>query len=271
MRHYTRSVWEAVLEYRGNTELPPEAAPNSRIEWITQQLAQHADNPLELKAYDIEVGLPRYPKPSWNGTIPLSPLLTTAGARLVDRADPLGLLERTRNVLRETEHPAGELDCLNDLLSTVERRIRRTKPVVFVSYPKDAREHAQLVMDHLKDTFEPVDYFKTAGEVILDEVVKRILASDYFLAIWHHDERMPMSNGKYNISPWMPFEYGVALAAGKKYHVVHSKHLHELVWQRINPAVGSPEYSDLNFQSDTLKAIVKYCTEHWIQKDTSID
>jgi hypothetical protein len=83
--------------------------------------------------------------------------------------------------------------------------------------------------------------------------------SDYFIGIWHHDETLPTQDGKYGISPWMPFEYGIANALGKPSLVVHSDRLDEQIWKRINSGIANPEYKDLFFATDTLDRILQYC------------
>jgi hypothetical protein len=62
----------------------------------------------------------------------------------------------------------------------------------------------------------------------------------------------------------MLFEYGVAHAAGKPAIVVHSNKLHEEIWRRISPGISNPEYSDFNFDPDTVNTIIEYCERHFI-------
>jgi hypothetical protein len=106
--------------------------------------------------------------------------------------------------------------------------------------------------------FEVEEYQDQDGREILTEVTRRINKCDYFIGIWHHEE-----GSHTTVSPWMPFEYGVAMALGKGCYVVCSASLPLTVRNRINPATANPTYSDARFFDETLAKIETYCRLHF--------
>ena len=89
-----------------------------------------------------------------------------------------------------------------------------------------------------------------------------IRQSDAFIGIWHH-ESSSRQNGKYGISPWMHFEYAVAMSQGKDpLLIVLSDQLDDNVWKRVNPKIAHPQYSDLTFSSKTVPWRKAYFQQH---------
>lgn len=260
----SRNVWEAVLEYRGKNFINLPLSGKELCDWVATNLIEVADNPLELKRCNIEIGLPLYPKYSsgWRGSINFNERLILDNAQeLIPKNINELLNERKKAIAQPTIDP-DKKKRVSDLITTVSNRVAMSDtPTLFISYPRIAERHAEMVKKKLHGKYQILDYVLPDGEIILDEVVRRILSCTYFIGIWHHDDTHPTDGGKYNISPWMPFEYGIAISANKHAIVIHSELLDERVWKRINPGVSHPQYSDIYF-SQTLEILDDYCYKH---------
>jgi hypothetical protein len=260
-----RSVWEVVLEYKGTSTMPDQGSGEELCTWVAKTLAELADNHHELHRCEIKVGLPLYPRSSWSGQIALNSYLRNDPARI--RQDQKQLLNEALATAKARSRDDDERPRAIELLETVGRRMEGpVKPTLFLSYPFSASRHAGLVAKKLGDRYEIVDYRDPNGmieykegqsDAIVQTVAKLIVACDCFLGIWHHDETMPTEDGKFGISPWLPFEYGLAVAANKPTVVIHSEKLDKDVWGRIDPGIKNPEYSDILFQ-DTLDMLDRY-------------
>jgi hypothetical protein len=139
-----------------------------------------------------------------------------------------------------------------------------------LSYPNVAKEHAELLRSGLgkqfSQYFDITDYQTTDFEIVVESVKDRIRRCDYFIGIWHHEELL--GHQQATISPWMPFEYGIALQAEKKAVIIHSDRLPDAIWKRIEPGISQPAYNDLTFAKEMLPKILDYCALHWVQPDS---
>lgn len=270
-----RSIWEAVLEYKGSDEMPsresrpsPSAVGATEIEWIGERIAaSHTNGHHESVDYDIVLTPPKYPFRKEDAPpkpIPLArwlePTQTAGRAKQGNRLDQL--------IGRQlTELPKRSLDPRvrrknEELLRLIERRSSETRSRVFLSYPHHARRYAKRIQDRLANRYRIELSDEPTGEVIVDEVIHKIESSDYFIGIWHHDGNATRQNRTRDISPWMLFEYGIARAAAKPAIVVHSDKLHSDVWQRIDLGVSTPEYSHRTFDK-TVDTIWEYCERYF--------
>lgn len=259
----TRNVWEALLHYRGDEAMPSDMTYAQGCSWVATLLKKNAGNLAQMVEPNVEVGPPLYPKrkSTANQRIALAEGRSAALPREPQKLEDL-LAQRIADA---KSIPLGSIEAsrTNEVLSLVERRVRKgDKPTIFLSYPRNATRHVELLRDSLSTHYNFSEYQQADGEIIVEEVLRRVLDSDFFIGIWHHDDQMPVGNGKFSISPWMPFEYGIALSARKQNIVIHSDKLDERVWKRINPHVTNPEYSDL-FWSRTLQLVESYCLRNF--------
>ncbi len=271
-----RSVWEAVLQYQGETEVPGgdsrhahDPVTQADIDWICERIvAAHKRTRGEAVDCAIDVAPPKYPlrpkgTPAAN-KVSLSTLLgpSTEGPGAVPHYEPAKLLRRQLKALG-TAQDLDDSEAARRLVRLIQKRhLEHGRPGVFLSYPYSADEHGEMTWKRMDGPWRMDRYQKPDGEVILEQVIAKIEDCDYFIGIWHH-EGSPGKGRTKRISPWMLFEYGVAHAAGKPAIVVHSDRLHKDIWQRISPGVANPEYSDVSF-GDTLDLIVDYCERHFV-------
>jgi acetolactate synthase small subunit len=271
-----RSVWEAVLQYQGEAEVPRgdtrhahDPVTQAEIAWICERIvAAHKQTKEEAIDCAIDVAPPTYPlRPKDTHAaekLSLSKLLgpSTQVPGAAPRYKPAKLLKKQLKELNKTQNHE-DTEAAKRLVQLIQKRhMEQGQPSVFLSYPHSASELGKAVRKHMRRHWRIVRYQKPDGEVILEQVIAKIEECDYFIGIWHHEEGSPGKAGT-GISPWMLFEYGVANAAKKQTIVVHSDKLHKDIWQRINPGVSNPEYTETKFKSDTIPLIVDYCKRHF--------
>jgi len=254
-------VWETLLEYRGNDTIPRSNAQEC-CAWVADMLCRRAEEAgRDINRFEFSVGLPLYPFQDDTARIPI-----TSGQAVVVRESNSGdSTELIRQWVTESRNMVvGNTEAAR-LLATVKDSIDRALPMVFLSFPHVARRHADLVVQKFKGVFDVVRYEPRGGESISAKVLEMITRADYYIGIWHHDESTPMGNGKYGITPWMPYEYGIASALGKPKVIIHSERLHEDIWKRIDSSIATPEYSDLNFIPESLENLYQHCITHFVR------
>jgi len=82
--------------------------------------------------------------------------------------------------------------------------------------------------------------------------------ADFFFAIWHPDKDR---NG--DVSPWMPFEYGIARSLGKPHAMMAHRDIRREVKRRIDPSLSLVDYEDLTFR-EKLEGVMRHCKTSWI-------
>jgi hypothetical protein len=281
-----RSVWEALVQYVGeNVEIP---APEGRVAhsppspadllWVEQRLNEAAPKVGNFAKYSVALGSPQYPKRGPAPTRPVEP-----GTSLHDHPEPVKIVSgphqpesqrmevpsvatliAQRRAQLETEDIDADVRVrIDELLTTILRRSESgARPIVFVSFPLAANRQGMVtkLIVRLEEWYEVWCYDKPDGKMVLAEAIRLIEESDYFVGIWHPDSapKHRIRKSK-DLSPWMPFEYGVARAQSKPNHIVHSDQLDESVWRRIDPGVAIPEYTTESFVDETIPKIVAYC------------
>jgi hypothetical protein len=273
-----RSVWEAVVEYQGDASVPSSDSrvahtpvTQRELKWISDQIvAAQARKSKKQVDYDIDIAPPKYPaRPTTLKkvrSISLSGKLGSAGKRASitqgDERDKL-LAQRRKSLAKLDLEFEVEMKS-EQLLKLIENRNADDgRPGVFLSYPSHAHKYGKAVDGLLDDQYRVEKYQEPNGETIVDEVIRLIEGSDYFIGIWHHSGTPPDGERTREVSPWMMFEYGIARAAEKPAIVVHSNMLHPDVWRRIDAGVATPEYTEFDFDPITLETIWAYCERHF--------
>jgi len=248
-----KNVWEAVLEYRGADTIPTPGYGTRSLEagetlcsWAAERVlaAAKSDELERLRECDLQIGLPRYPRRSWEGRVEFR-AVAPSGHRIDSLTEAL------------VDNGSGSPP-RSGLIEFIRKGRMEAMPSIFLSYPNAAKGHAELIRGALNKRYQIVDYQEPDSEVIVDQVVHRIEACDYFIGIWRAE-----GDSKSSISPWLHFEYGIAVASGKKTMIVHSENLDPRIWKRINPGIAQPEFSDLHFESRAVPMIEAYCKEHF--------
>ncbi len=255
------SIWEGVLEYKGDINISNIPAENDLYEWVAKQIKNTHSISYNTTPYNIKIGNPLYPK---TNNVKIDLQINEQSKRGL--SDTFNFTNKIESLISLLEHKIDtpDLESLKNLANTIlERNKSDNRKRVFLSYPYTASKHAEIIRNEFAEDYFLDEYQIADGNIILDEVLNKIKSCDYFLGIWHHELSSPSTSGKFGISPWMPFELGIALSEGKKFLVVRSDKLDKRIWKRITPEKAIPEYSDLNFKDDTLKIIRSFFKKHF--------
>ena len=274
-----RAVWEAIIEYQGEAEVPAlgdrqahSPLKQQELKWLCDIIANAADqSEMEIVDCDFYIDRPRYPRHKDAKPVKAVSLSERLSAKAspyrFDRNKDFGELLAAREAgLANPDLDKGVVAKSRELLGLLRQvHAEQGRSTVFLSYPHTIATHAIKLKNRLEDdlSFRVEEYQRPDGEVIVEEVLRKIEDSDYFIGIWHHEGAAARRTR--NISPWMLFEYGVALAADKPAIVVHSDRLHPSVWNRVNAGIANPAYADVSFESDTIPLILEYCAKHFTQ------
>lgn len=279
-----KCTWEVLVEYQGNVDSDEETRKafsqrtfeskeerwrraDLHARWFQGVVRREAEADRRREAIEdleVKVVVPRYPKLSDRDSDTEYPLEgDEAGvdweARRRERDD-------TQAVVRvATERPENDAGRVRHKLALdISERGTRSKPRIFISYPLEAREHFVCLRDELKEYFEVVSYDKPNFSGVMPSALDAIHNCDHFIGIWHHERR---SDGQHGVSPWLPFEYGAACAAGKDVMVIHSEKLPKRITERIEPGIAHPSYSDLNYRTDMVPEVLRFCKDYWWARD----
>lgn len=233
----------------------------------------------ELRKYNVRVRAPQYPYVE-NAEELERPFLWSQDGLEEDGAyelrederteDPAGVADR-RHWARVAVSEDGELDKPGREWARV-LAVTDGIPVprVFLSYPSTAERHAELLKAAIKEKINGrgevgavrliIDEFHDPNlQEISPTVLAMIRRADFFLGIWHPDQ------GQENtVSPWMPYEYGVASALGKPATLIVRDTIPPNVWRRIDPHISKHRYSDLKFQTETVPSVIKHIETVWL-------
>lgn len=230
------NIWEGLLEFKGEEKIDS----TDLYKWVSEKIITSSNIDYDISRYDFKIGPPMYPKTQYT---PLPLKIKPSSINPLKKKNEFILqIEDTINKLESSidQEPNDKLTL--ELIKIIKIRNKENfKQRIFISYPHSAKEHVSLLKEKLNGEYHLDEYQDAGGEVILEEVIRKIKACDFFLALWHHEEHMSVGNGKYSITPWMPFEYGVALSEKKPCFIVHSAKLDERIWKRISPERTSPE------------------------------
>jgi hypothetical protein len=296
---------ECLLEFEGDEKLPehflvdtkpkdgdgegnpsrtrksPAEVQQEHWKWCREILAKHMDRDLEklLRTYNVRVGPPEYPrlqgssddyqkitlraseteqKPS-----EFSSRLKQIGPSSADQV--VQMIDRMK--IATLPLPEAQRSRIQ-VMERLRERLRHQQPHVFLSYPETARLHASMIRKALEShtgangQAEPLfvvkDYMSTNFLQVVDSVRGRISQCDYFIGIWHHEKEI-------GVSPWLPFEYGMAVATGKKCLVVYSEQLPSEIWNRIDPGNSKMAYKDVEF-TQVVEQVKTHCISVWLSE-----
>jgi hypothetical protein len=133
------------------------------------------------------------------------------------------------------------------------------KPSVFLSYSRVAADEAALVRRTLEHRFHVVVLQDADIEHITEGAITRVIKSHCFIGVWRPET---IRSGSQAISPWMPFEYGVALSHHKPCVILSHRSLPSFIADRISRDTAHIAYSNLASEPEKLAELVRRC-EPW--------
>lgn len=137
-----------------------------------------------------------------------------------------------------------------------------SRKTVFLSYPASARHLVALLKPGLLENFVIIEYQPAADEAVSTTVDQYIARADYFLAIWY-----PKSALDDQISPWLPYELGVANALHRPSLLMVARLVTMSAWQRIDRDVPTGLFSEHTFAEETIPEVIEYCRTNWMGSD----
>jgi len=233
-----RNILEVTLEHEADEMSRRELAAEPST-WARKHLRLDGTRTKEwLRYYRVTLQPPLYPK-----ELPFAPL------PLYDSNPPpesvtMVTAERAE---RDVSQMASRADVdddfiarrwLTNLLFAPEWR-PQGKPSVFLSYPHVAADEVELIRRALQNRFRLVELQQADVEHITEGAIERIIQSHCFIGVWHPEK---ITSGKASLSPWMPFEYGVALSHNKQCVILSHKSLPGFLADRISRDTARIEY-----------------------------
>jgi ACT domain-containing protein len=214
-------------------------------------------------SYDTSIVPPRYPRhPGLEGKAIALPLHYDPAHR---KAQPARQLVEE---VPERYEPPNVVDARRTYRSIVTDSRHHDRPRLFLSYPRSAFDMVQQLLDNetLRREFELEDFQRAVEpREILNAAMSAIARSDCFVGIWHHEEWEQIPTGHpCPVSPWMPFEYGVAKAYGCLADVWASDRLHDDVLQRLEKGKLTVTYKEATFATQTIPLIVQHCVNDYL-------
>jgi hypothetical protein len=272
------NVWEAMLEYVGNVpigHIPSEGTKG--IEWF-REWCFGCNNPKRemareligyLRKYRVEICRPSYPRRSTDRDANFVPIKLLEGASvrrgsskqtneifevaLYEYAARLAHLERAR------EEGPPEYGWLAKLIKFPMLERKHTGGQVFLSIPKHC-EHRKKLVTKLQSVLdvEVIAYLQgDASDSLSTAALDMIRSADFFLGVWHPEQRR-----KKSLSPWLPFEFGAALALGKPWIVIAHSDVPSHLTRRIKQDYALIEYGDTRFEKVFTK-LIPACKRIW--------
>ncbi len=257
------SIWEGILEFKSDINFYEFNEQEELFNWVVNLIQETSNLDYNIKTYNISICQPLYPKQKV--TLKKKPLNLGINSKN-SLTETLDFQEKIKTLVSKLEsaEDSKELEELISLANIIDIRNKQDyRKRVFLSFPGSAAKHAKIIRSNFGEDYYIDEYQIADGNIILQEVLDKIKACDYFVGVWHHEVQMPSKEGKFGISPWMPFELGIALSEKKKYLVVRSEELDERIWKRITPGKAIPIYNDLNFKDETIRIIRNFFKRHF--------
>jgi len=210
-------------------------------------------------AFDIELSQPTYPRPG--ASILRLPLVAGEQNRTRVLSAPAvdHEIQTERRRIQIAKLPVPERDIRLAILNQVVAR--REWPRVFLAYTASSRRHAELVRGSLGEHYDIV--MREASECDPQEASSEVSACDFFIGLWHHNKHLIQGLNAFGGSPWIHFQYGLAVAAGKPTLIVRSTDADPTSWPDSLAGPHHIEYTDLGFAKVTLGEIQRFCNDHF--------
>lgn len=260
------NVWEVVLEYRGDDAQParpavgdePDWLSTKALPWLREKLVEAVSERTRITAFNIELSQPTYPRPGVPlERVPLASAPESAGLLIRAAVDHDIQIERRRSQI--TKLPAADRSVRNAILNQIV--VRREWPRVFLAYTQSSQRHADLVRGTLGEHYDIVAREATAADPL--EASSEIGASDFFIGLWHHNKHLLHGPNSFGGSPWIHFQYGLAVAAGKPTLIVRPTDADPMSWPDSLAGPQHIVYTDLDFATATVAEIQQFCHDHF--------
>lgn len=207
-----------------------------------------------MRYYGVHLAPPVYPKAPGFEPVPLFDAKSKSPVALAvisgEQAE-LDLEEMARRAASEREFMARRW--LTELLFAGDWSAGG-KPSVFLSYPKSGSSEGEFLRESIDDLVHVRILQEADAGHITPGAIERIVHAHYFIGLWH-----PEKGRKTTLSPWMQFEFGVALSHNKDCLILSHDSLPEKLVGRIDPDRGRIVYKDLVNQRSVIERVRERC------------
>lgn len=267
------NTWEAILEYapkegQSGKKKSGKGKPRrvlSDCKFVEQKIEEKHNGDSEFKQnmnyFHVEIESPRYPpRTVKEKTIKLhSDEVFEEYKKIYDEPCDVKDLREKYKGYPGCHEKIRYFDCI---FNAAHDPIKRS---VFVSRPESAKIHSEILIKKISEILDDETGKKkytiyrsenVAGESIVGHVIRNIKKAKIFIGIWHAE------NDSNYISPWLPFEYGIAKALGKKVLLLCHENIDSRIWNRIEGDLGKKRYNDLVFYEETIPNVLKKIEEY---------
>jgi hypothetical protein len=274
------NVWEVMIEHVGDIQ-GSKSIPTGKQgviwfrDWCFDKKNPNAKEAINLvpnlHAYGVRICRPTYPRRYDDSAEEFEEidLTSNVGTPLVPELDGStykgpphfflrGMIQMSEAMGKGTSEKGSWIAKL--IYPKLDNRINFMKGRVFLSIPTHCTSHIELIKAKFKSELKlKVTTYTTpdASRMVSEEALSMIKNADYFFGVWHHEKGNPSE-----MSPWLPFELGAAMAMGKKFHIIAHKSLPADLTNRIEKNYALIHYDDMSFPDDVMQ-IVSKCRSEW--------
>jgi hypothetical protein len=270
------NVWEVMVEHVGDTDLIPTGRHG--VEWF-RDWCFGKGNPKydaaielvpDLRSYNVHVCRPTYPRRYGEKEEEFHLIDLTA------KIPPNLLTGRHDGTFKGRDHmfltgltKMADAKDLNDkdswlaklVYPALKARIDRMYGQVFLSIPSHCDFQIRDIITRFESElrFKIIHYTRPdASQLISIEALNMIKDADYFFGVWHHDQDKPGT-----LSPWLPFEFGAAVAMGKRWHLIAHESIPDDLAQRIEKNYSLVKYDDGDAFTNAVTRVIAACKRQW--------
>jgi hypothetical protein len=270
------NVWEVMIEHVGNPKgSSPIPTGKKGVIWF-RDWCFGTKNPKanevtklvpSLQAYGVKICRPTYPRRYDDSAEEFSEVdLTSSTASRPDASTYKGPAHFFLRGMIQMEEAMGKGSSEKGawiaklIYPKLDNRINLMKGQVFVSIPAHCKSHIQIIKEKFKSELklDVVTYTTPdASRTVSEEALNMIKNADYFFGVWHHEKDKAKE-----MSPWLPFELGAAMAMGKEFHMIAHQSLPPELTSRIEKNYALIRYDDISFP-DVVMQIATKCRSSW--------
>jgi len=252
-----RNILEVTLEH-DSREMSREDLAGDPEGWARSHLRIYGSRVKDwLRYYEVALHHPLYPRDSPFKPLPLydaavqAPHAVTVITPEQAESDVVGM---AAHVSEKDEFKPRHW--LTDLLFAEEWG-PQGKPTVFLSFPKAAKRQVALIEKRLGNRFQFIKLQDGDVEEVTQGAIERIVRAHCFIGVWHPEK---IKGKDPSLSPWMPFEYGVARSHNKPCVILSHNSLPARLVDRIERDKTRIPYTSLGADPTALIELERRCS-----------
>jgi len=250
-----RNILEVTLEH-DSREMSREDLARDPAGWTRRHLRLYESHVKDwLRYYEVALHHPLYPRDSPFEPLPLYDVNVRPPHAVTVITPELAESDVAAMAVRAGKDDFKPRRWLTDLLFAEEWG-PQGKPTVFLSFPKAAKRQVALIERRLESRFKFIKLQAADVEEITQGAIERIVQAHCFIGVWHPEK----TEGKDpSLSPWMPFEYGVARSHNKPCVILSHNSLPAYLVDRIERDKTRIPYTRLRAGMAALAELERRC------------